>query len=344
VRAPALFQHRLDEVSRSFAMCIPQLDPPFRDHVALAYLLFRVVDTIEDAPFTDKPLQQRQFERIRRFLRALPSRTEVDAFAAAFPEQITPAERAVVGDTRALLESGFALPGPARVAMFGAIDRMARGMAAYTRRPSPMRLVDLEDVARYCCFVAGLVGEMLTQLWALEHVGPAPTMLDAYHFGLFLQKVNILKDERDDVAAGRLLVPDRQELLASLRDDARGALAYLRALPTDERGYRTFCAWALMMGATTISNLDLPKQSRRTETAALLARTAAIVDDNAALARLLDELMPSLPEPVDRAPVAKPEGLDWFRATLAAPLTDHELRRLGIGSLIQTSEVRTRHR
>ncbi len=328
--APALYQHRLDEVSRSFAMCIPQLDPPIRDQVALAYLLCRIVDTIEDAPFTDKPTQQRQFERVRAFLRTMPSKAEVDAFVAAFPQEITTGERAVLGDTFPLLQYGYALPGPARGAMFGAIDRMAKGMAAYCRRPSPMRLVDLEDVTRYCCFVAGLVGELLTKLWALEHTEPAPPMLHAYHFGLFLQKVNILKDQHADTAAGRLFVPDRLELLASLRDDAQGALDYLRALPCDDRGYRTFCAWALMMGAVTVAGLDLPKQSRRADTAQLLARTAAITHDNEALGRLFDELMPRLPEPVERVALPKPETIEWFRTTLAAPLTDPELRRLGI--------------
>ena len=72
-----------------------------------------------------------------------------------------------------------------------------------------------------------------------------------------------------DEEAGRFLVPDRRELLASLRADAEGALAYLRALPREARGYRIFCAWSLMMGAMTISVLDQPKQSRRADTAAL---------------------------------------------------------------------------
>ena len=73
----------------------------------------------------------------------------------------------------------------------------------------------------------------------------------AYHFGLFLQKVNILKDQQEDEAAGRFLVPDRRALLASLRDNARGALQYILALPRGERGYRIFCAWSLMIGAVT---------------------------------------------------------------------------------------------
>ena len=56
-----------------------------------------------------------------------------------------------------------------------------------------------------------------------------------------------------DKAVGRFLVPDRREILASLRLDAEGALAYLTSLPERERGYRTFCAWSLMLGASALS-------------------------------------------------------------------------------------------
>jgi phytoene/squalene synthetase len=330
MRPFALYQQRLDAVSRSFALCIPQLEPPFRDQVALSYLLMRVLDTVEDAPFTDKLQQARQFERLRGFLRAPPRRAEVDAFAAEFPSELTSGERALLDDTFALLEDAYTLPPPARAAVFGAVDRMAIGMATYARRSPVLRLVDLEDVTRYCCFVAGLVGEMLGQLWAVG-AEPAPPTALAYHFGVFLQKVNILKDQQEDEAAGRFLVPDRRELIASLRIHAQGALEYLQALPRGARGYRIFCAWCLMMGAVTIAHLDEVRQSRRADTAQLLARTAAIVHDNDALGRQFSELMPRLPEIAPRAPLAKPESVASFRDMLAAPLTDDELRRLGIG-------------
>jgi len=330
MRSFAFYQQRLDAVSRSFALCIPQLEPPFRDHVALAYLLMRVTDTIEDAPFTDKHAQAQQFERLRGFLRELPTQAEVDAFAAGFPDELTPGERSLLGDTFALLEDAHALPAPVRDAVFGAVDRMAVGMAAYAQR-SVLRLVDVEDVTRYCCFVAGLVGEMLGELWAFGRTDPPPPPALAYHFGLFLQKVNILKDQQEDEAAGRFLVPDRRELLASLRTHAQGALEYLQALPRNERGYRTFCAWSLMMGAATIAHLNEPNHSRRADTARLLANTAAIVQDNDALARQFAELMPRLPVFAPSAPLAKPESVESFRDMLAAPLTDAELYRLGIG-------------
>jgi phytoene/squalene synthetase len=340
VRSFAFYQQRLDAVSRSFALCIPQLEPPFRDHVALAYLLMRVTDTVEDAPFTDKLEQARQFERLRGFLRARPSSAEVDAFAAGFPGDLVAGERALLGDAFALFEDAHALPAPTRAPMFGAVDRMAAGMAAYALRSPALRLVDLEDVTRYCCFVAGLVGEMLGELWAAVRGQPAPPPALAYHFGVFLQKVNILKDQREDEAAGRFLVPDRRELLASLRVHAQGALRYLQALPRSERGYRIFCAWSMMMGAATIAHLDPVDpvdrtgeagQSRRADTMQMLARTAEIVHDNDALGRQFAELMPRLPALAPRAPLIKPESVESFRDMLAAPLTDAELRGLGIG-------------
>jgi hypothetical protein len=157
-RTFAFYQHRLDTVSRSFALCIPQLEPPFRDRVALSYLLMRVLDTVEDAPFTDRAAQARQFARLRGFLRTLPSPAEVATFIAGFPSELGDGERSLLEDTLSLLEDAHALPAPVRAAVFSAVDRMAVGMAGYARRASGLRLVDLEDVTRYCCFVAGVVG------------------------------------------------------------------------------------------------------------------------------------------------------------------------------------------
>ena len=290
----------------------------------------RVLDTVEDAPFDDARRQQRQFDRLRGFLVTPPAARDVAAFVADFPHDIAERDRRLLAYTSTLFDDGHALAPPVRAAIFRAVDRMALGMAAYTRRASQLALLDVEDVGRYCCFVAGLVGEMLTELWALGRSGSVPQIVDAYHFGLFLQKVNILKDQHDDETAGRFLVPDRGELLASLSGNAGGALAYLQALPRDDHGYRTFCAWCLMMGATTIANLDEPRRSRREETAELLSHTAAISHDNAALARQFGELLPKLPRPSLLPPRAKPESFEWFRDTLAAPLTDDELKQLGV--------------
>ena len=328
MRSEEFYQRHLDAVSRTFALCIPRLAPPFREQVALSYLLLRVLDTVEDAPFSDRFLQQRQFNEIRKFLRERPTGAQIDAFRSSFPDRLSEGELNLLADMEAFFEDAYELPAAAREVVFSGVDRMALGMAGYARRPAPLRLLDVEDVCRYCCFVAGLVGEMLTRLWAVGGGSP-PRMLSAYRFGLFLQKVNILKDQPEDEAAGRFLVPDRKEILASLRGDAQGALSYLTSLPRSERGYRTFCAWSLMLGAAALGQLDAPRKSRRAQTMALLSHTAEIAQDDEALRRQFAELLPALPGSATRPPLPKPEPAEWFVRTLSAPLRVDELVELG---------------
>lgn len=323
------YQHHLDAVSRSFALCIPQLSPPFRDQVALSYLLLRILDTVEDAPFPDRSEQARQFAALRGFLREPATRPQVESFIAAFPAAgVSEAERALLVDTQAFLEDAYEQGPQVRAAILDAIDRMGQGMAAYALRPPPLRLIDLQDVVRYCCIVAGLVGELLTRLWALNG-RPAPRMVDAYRFGLFLQKVNILKDQAEDEKAGRFLVPDRRELLASLREDSRGAISYLTSLPREERGYRIFCAWSLMLGASTLAEERAPGQTRRAQTLALLNETAEIVKDDAALRALFDSLMPELPDLQAPPALPKPPAETALLRRLLSVLDAAEMRSIG---------------
>ena len=123
MRPPEFYQRHLDAVSRTFALCIPRLEAPFRDRVALSYLLLRVLDTVEDAPFSDRLLQQRQFNSFRQFLHERPSRAQVDAFHSSFPGGLTEGERALLADTEAFLEDAHELPAAAREVVFGAIGR-----------------------------------------------------------------------------------------------------------------------------------------------------------------------------------------------------------------------------
>jgi farnesyl-diphosphate farnesyltransferase len=85
--------------------------------------------------------------------------------------------------------------------------RMGNGMADFIEGKS---VVTLEDYDLYTHYVAGLVGIGLTQLFAqsgLESVELAKHMDLANQMGLFLQKVNILKDFLTDTEEGRLFWP-----------------------------------------------------------------------------------------------------------------------------------------
>jgi len=74
-----------------------------------------------------------------------------------------------------------------------------------------LALCDLAELRDYCYAVAGIVGEMLTELFLLgrrELAGVAGYLRErAATFGEALQLVNILKDSAVDLAEGRRYLP-----------------------------------------------------------------------------------------------------------------------------------------
>src|SRR6516165_2086669 len=79
----------LQKTSRTFALTIPFLPQPTRSEVELAYLLFRVIDTFEDARLW-KP--QRRIDTLRRFgdlLEREPAASEALAAECAAEPPVT---------------------------------------------------------------------------------------------------------------------------------------------------------------------------------------------------------------------------------------------------------------
>mgnify|MGYP006174187183 CR=1 FL=1 len=71
----------------------------------------------------------------------------------------------------------------------------------------------LDDLERYCYFVAGTVGKLLTSLFELEVPGlPAhlltPIRARAVSFGVALQLENIVKDVAEDHVRGDCFLPE----------------------------------------------------------------------------------------------------------------------------------------
>src|SRR3989442_38028 len=62
--------HLLQATSRTFALTIPLLHEPTRREVTVAYLLFRVADTLEDSTRWPRPRKLAELERLARFLEA----------------------------------------------------------------------------------------------------------------------------------------------------------------------------------------------------------------------------------------------------------------------------------
>ena len=291
------YQEHLDRVSRSFAFCIRQLPEPLRARVGLAYLLCRALDTVEDAIWNSQEDQRECFDAFERFIAQPAREADVRAWAARFPRSIPDGEKRLLAAASALFADFHALPAADRAALEGPILSMARGMRRFAERRAAgaLRLADQAEVNRYCFFVAGVVGEALTRVAALyvaDFRADQSRLLDSYHFGLFLQKVNLLKDQSADEREGRFLIPDRRRARASLDVHAERALAYVLAIPRDQVGYRTFCAWSLFLGLASLPFIDAawaedaPKKITRDQTKEVLDAVEAAASDDEALRSL----------------------------------------------------------
>ena len=310
VATETLYPRHLERVSRSFAPCIAELSEPLRSWVGLAYLLCRVLDTVEDAPWQDASAQQRHFGDLLPLLDAPPPPAAVAAWAAGISPNIPEGEAALLADAPRLLEDLHALPRGPRAAIVATLRRMARGMAYFAARRvqhGHVRLLDMGEVNRYCFVVAGVVGQLLTELLACAHptFAPKPTMeRDSVHFGLFLQKVNLLKDEAEDVTEGRFWLPDRENVRHSLTADAHGAARYLLALPAEAPGFRLFCAFSLALGAASLPLYSgaAPAKMPRAQAMELLAELRAAVSDDARLRSMVHEVLATAFADAGRAP------------------------------------------
>jgi farnesyl-diphosphate farnesyltransferase len=228
--------------SRTFALTIPLLSEPLRTQAMLAYLLLRIADTVEDA---DAWSVERRLEGLESFAGLLQTGTTAEG--EAFRERLRrdpPTRHAgylrLLEHTPEVLAALNALPVAQRDLIAHHTRLTIEGMAATLERIDPRgRLVlrDLAELRRYCYFVAGLVGELLTELFLLAEpalaTAAAPLRAGARWFGEGLQLTNILKDADDDARQGRLFLPPdvpRAQLLALARSDLKAAAAYAQAL------------------------------------------------------------------------------------------------------------------
>ena len=302
------YQMHLDRVSRSFAFCIVKLDPPFRQWISLSYLLCRVLDTVEDSPWEDGNLRDKQFKEFEGYLNSLPSQAVVSKWQARFPSAIRDSERSLLENTYFLIQDLHGLPEQVQLEIRTTVLRMSGGMQYYCSQQNSAQelyLTGLADVNRYCYFVAGTVGELLTRIFICFRPSFKPSLemlKNSVHFGLFLQKINLLKDQRQDEQEGRYLVPSRDLLITSLTENARGALLYLTELPVDEKSYRTFCAWSLFLGLASLPWIQKSFSQgeeikiSRSATQSLLLEVEKIVQDNRLLLQYGERYLQVIPQ------------------------------------------------
>ena len=271
----------LPHVSRTFALTIPYLPGSLAHVVGNSYILCRIADTIEDDPALTVA-QKTEF--LQLFSEVVAGREE----PTLIPERVSPclsdwtleAERDLVANTPIIVGITHDCTPNQRAIMERCISIMSAGMAEYCKTK---QLAQLEHLNDYCYYVAGVVGELLTDLFCDFSDSIAQSrdklMKMSVSFGKGLQMVNILKDVWVDASRGVtwlpaalfnsktkgtnsgnpepvLNIPEMKKLIGITYEHLSQALQYSLTIPTKEVGIRRFLLSTLGMAVLTLRRIN----------------------------------------------------------------------------------------
>jgi len=143
---------------------------------------------------------------------------------------------------------------------------MGNGMLKFLERKGDDRVRTMQELEEYCYYVAGCVGEMLTEIFCFvgnfeQKKGALLKLSD--DFGKGLQLTNILKDVEQDRKRGVEWIPlslrsetGFKNLIDKTRNFLHKALDYICLLPTQERQIRRFCLVNTLLALSTLRTLS----------------------------------------------------------------------------------------
>lgn len=260
----------LGAVTKTFSLGIRLLPQPLRKEITIAYLLFRVADTLEDSEVWTAEKRIQALSDFGRLLRETASPWPCGGPTGWAHDRPTedPACLRLLDALPDLLGALRETAPEARAAIIRHVERTIDGMIWFqTRggRPHELRMRDLADLRHYSYVVAGVVGELLTELFvlrgALPHEWRGAMAGRSLAFGEGLQLVNILKDAPDDAKAGRdFLAPgaDAPTLVKLARYDLEAAEGYITALRLNRapRGVIAFLWFTLRLAQASLDRVE----------------------------------------------------------------------------------------
>jgi farnesyl-diphosphate farnesyltransferase len=275
----------LPYVSRTFALTIPQLPPALCTPVTNAYLLCRIADTIEDEPALSAP---ETLAYLKRFSALVGGSGEPGPLAkdlvSRLSERTLATERDLIANMDRVLQVTASLGLAQQAAIQRCVELMCYGMPRFQINASLRGLARSSDLDDYCYYVAGVVGEMLTDLFC-DYSGDIAVRRTALNglaasFAQGLQMTNILKDVWEDRSRGACWLPQEvftrhgvdlgqlasqsqaagfsagiSELVGVAHAHLRNALDYTLLIPAKERGIRRFCLWAIGLAVLTLRKI-----------------------------------------------------------------------------------------
>ncbi len=228
----SFFLAHLEKTSRSFYLGIRQLEGQIQLRICLAYLLCRILDTFEDATLLDPKIRLKQLEWVEGLLKNLAEgqddilqsslkdwnsnlQLKDEGFWEPYSE-IAPYDLDLLKNGAAVFSGINQLPTDFQINFGRSLLPMAQGMKreiAERQIEKELKPRSIQDFKKYCYWVAGTVGEFLTNDFYLEGAfGPAfnleAGLQQGRQFGEALQIVNITKDFYKDWSEGRCFWPE----------------------------------------------------------------------------------------------------------------------------------------
>jgi farnesyl-diphosphate farnesyltransferase len=279
----------LQSVSRSFALTIPLVEEALLAPIMVGYLEARILDTFEDDIGKRHVSLEERVHAMNAIMEIL-ERPDSQMAKRKAKELAREAEdwvqdehyRGLVKNFDKVLTVHRSLDERTKASMVRWMHEMNAGMQKYLQQP----VYSFEDLNEYCYFVAGTPSGFLTELirTRAKKLTPKASQIlqdNERDFGLFLQKVNIIRDFREDILQNEkifwpgylfdkhqlepqeLLDPTHEkqamEMLNAMVDNAIAHVTpvhdYLTAVPDEYAGFRQGAAINFAMGVATLGEV-----------------------------------------------------------------------------------------
>lgn len=272
----------LNQVSRSFALTIPMLDEEIRNEVLLTYLQDRILDNFEDEIHPPNlKLQKDMMNRVSRIFSTEEYNRSPDFEIIKEKSELiaTDSLKKLTSNIDLIYQSYQEFDFQIQKISHKWLQEMNLGMQKYLAK----EVETFRDLDEYCYYVAGTVGGFLTETIIYKFdISPQnrKILLDNFNqAGLFLQKVNLIRDIREDLKSRDkhfwplkdLKISEKELSDSENKKSALNALAkmlqdvkkhipaleeYYKALPVELKGYKKFFAVNNALGLATIKKLE----------------------------------------------------------------------------------------
>ncbi len=201
-----------EDVSRTFDLALNKLSGDLEEEVCVGYLMCRIPDTIEDSGNLKSEDKIELLSRYRDILED-PKDQKIDDFVYDIENSLeeslddSKADWELVRNTEKVFNVFQEFEQPVQDYMRDNIDEMSAGMIEYSASSAenPYQGIRIENMAQfedYCFYVAGTVGNLLTDLFAYHNDFSEQKEKElrgnAEDFGEYLQTINIVKDPWKD--------------------------------------------------------------------------------------------------------------------------------------------------